>query len=169
MTTFPLLTPNEINFDLGTPNSSEVATFAGPVRFRHSSRINKHTLQLVFQGLSQSQVNQLRQHYRESDGTHLYFEAPLAIWGGLSVVNASSLYRYASTPDEDHQGTHYNVSISLKILDGITTLLVLNCGGAELPLPYAFTAVGFSGFAPFILNAGGSTPTLLLQGRGASQ
>jgi type II secretory pathway pseudopilin PulG len=169
MEAFPALTPNEIGFDLGTPNISEVATFAGPVRFRHSQRINNHALQLVFRGISQAQVNQLRQHYSDAGGTHRYFELPVAAWGGLTVVNNSSLYRYASTPEEDHQGLYYNVSISLKIVDGVTTLFILSCGGAAQPTPYAFTSTAFTGYAPFILNAGGATPTLILQGRGASQ
>lgn len=169
MTTFPAFTPNTINFDLGQSNVSEVETFAGPIRFRHSGRINGHTLQITYVGLNQSNVDALRTHYYASQGTHNTFTVPATIWGGLSVVQSSSVYRYLGPPEEKHTGIHYDVTISLRVTDGLDFVLVLN-GGVALPQNVEpFQSFAFTGNAPFILNAGGSTPTYILQGRGASQ
>jgi len=171
MTTFPSLVPNQISFDAGRSNISEVSTYAGPVRFRHSQRVNGHTLQLTFRGLSQAAADSIRNHYSDNQGTHGYFEVPAGIWGGLTVVNSDSLYRYTSPPEEQHTGLHYNVSISLRVIDGVTLLYILDCGGATLPANSTFLSFAFSGTAPFILDSNGASPapTLLLDGTGATQ
>lgn len=169
MTTFPELTPNAIDFDLGQSNVSEVETLAGPIRFRHSGRTNGHELQITYVGLSQANVDALRDHYFNSQGTHNTFEVPAAIWGGLSVVSAGSVYRYLGPPQEEHTGIHYNVSVSLRVTDGIDLVSILNGGAALQPAVAPFESFAFTGNAPFILNAGGSSPIYILQGRGASQ
>lgn len=171
MTIFPSLVPNEISFDSGKSNISEVATFAGPVRFRHSQRVNGHELRLTFRGLSQTAVESIRDHFIQNQGTHGYFAVPTALWGGLTVVNADSTYRYTAPPEEDHTGLHYNVSISLRVIDGVTLLYILDGGGASLPAVTPFISFAFSGNAPFILDCNGASPapTLLLDGSGAAQ
>jgi hypothetical protein len=169
MTTFPTLTPNAINFDLGQSNVSEVETFAGPIRFRHSGRINGHEVQITYVGLNQADVDALRDHYFLSQGTHNTFQVPAAIWGNLSVVAPNSVYRYLGPPQEEHTGLHYNVSLSLRVTDGFDLVSILNCGAALQPAVAPFTSFAFTGNAPFILNAGGDSPTYVLQGRGASQ
>jgi hypothetical protein len=171
MTTFPSLVPNEINFDSGKSNISEVATFAGPVRFRHSQRVNGHELRLAYRGLNQAAVDSIRAHFAENQGTHGHFAVPAVLWGGLSVVNEDSVYRYINSPEEDHTGLHYNVSISLRIIDGVTLRFILDCGGAVLPPVAPFKSFVFSGNEPFILDCNGAspTPTLLLDGSGAAQ
>jgi hypothetical protein len=171
MTDFPAIVPNEIQFDLGQHNISEVSTFAGPLRFRHSPRVNRHTLQLTYRGLSQQDVGRIRQHYIDTLGTQLQFELPTSLWGGISPVNSASVYRYASPPQEQHTGFHYDVTISLRITDGITLLYILDCGGAVQPSPTTFQAGVFVGTAPFILDCNGANPaaTLVLNGGGATQ
>lgn len=171
MTAFPTLVPNEIGFDMGRANISEVSTFAGPVRFRHSKAVNNQVLRIVYRGLSQTQVETLRQHYYENQASLSYFTVPAAIWGGLTVVSTSSLYRYASPPQEEHAGLYYNVSFSLRVIDGINLLYILDGGGAQLPTTTAFSSFAFIGYQPFILDGDGAsvTATLVLQGGGASQ
>jgi len=170
MTIFPQLTPNEISFDMGRSNISEVATFAGPIRFRHSQRVNGHELQLTYRGLSQSDVEELRTHYINNQGTHGYFTVPVTTWGGLSVVNSNSLYRYISSPTEEHTGLHYNVNVALRTIDGILLIYLLDGGGASQPAVAAFSSFAFNGNAPFILDCNGVSvaPTLLLESSGAS-
>jgi hypothetical protein len=169
MSDYPAIVANAADFDLGRSNITEVGTFAGPVRFRHTSRINGYTLRLRYFGLQQSQVDQLRQHYNDNQGFHRTFEVPTSIWGGLSVVSSDSKYRYQSAPREEHAGLYYNVSIDLRITDGVNLSLILFCGGAAQPAVAPFQSFVLTGNAPFILNASGDDPTLLLQGRGASQ
>lgn len=171
MTIFPTLVPNEIGFDMGRANISEVSTFAGPVRFRHSKAVNNQVLRIVYRGLNQTQVTILRQHYYENQASLSYFTAPADIWGGLTVVSPSSLYRYASAPEEEHTGLHYNVSFSLRVIDGISLSYILDGGTATLPTTTAFTSFAFTGYQPFTLNGATAsvTATLVLQGGGASQ
>jgi hypothetical protein len=169
MTTFPAIAPNSIGYDLGQLNLSEVATVAGPVRFRHSMQTNGYTLNLNYVGLAQSQVNQIRQHYDDSDGIHRYFDVPAVVWGNNSPVGTDSLYRYVEPPQEEHLGIYTNVTVSLRVLIGLNLLYVLSGGGASQPSTAAFYSFAFTGTSPFILNAGGANPTLTLQGRGASQ
>ena len=171
MAIFPTIVPNEISFDHGQHNLSEVSTFAGPIRFRHSARVNRHTLQLTYRGLTQAQVDEIRSHYIGSDGTHRQFDIPSSIWGGLQVVDTAALYRYAAPPQEEHTGLHYNVSVSLRIIDGLLLLFILDCGGATQPALNSFTSLIFTGTAPFILDCNGANPTatLLLQGGTAQQ
>jgi hypothetical protein len=171
MTVFPTLVPNEIGFDMGRANISEVSTFAGPVRFRHSKAVNNQNLRVVYRGLSQAQVETLRQHYFDNQASLTYFTVPAAIWGGVTVVSSSSLYRYASPLQEEQLGLYYNVSFSLLVIDGVSLLYVLDGGNAVVPPTTPFMSFAFAGYQPFTLNCGGAsvTATLVLQGGGASQ
>jgi len=169
MTTFPAIAPNTIGYDLGQLNLSEVATVAGPIRFRHSMQTNGYILNLSYVGLTQSQVNLLRQHYDDNDGSHRYFDVPAIVWGNNSPVRSDSLYRYFEPPQEEHFGIYTNVAVSLRVLLGLNLLYILSGGGASLPATAAFSSFAFTGYSPFTLNAGGANPTLTLQGRGASQ
>lgn len=152
MATFPELVPNEINFDMGQSNISEVETFAGPIRFRHSQRISGHALQLTYRGLSLADIQKIRDHYTDSGGTHFYFDLPTSIWGGVSLVADSSVYRYTAPPQEEHTGLHYNATVSLRIVDGLLLLYILNGNTATQPAVSAFTSFALTGNQPFILN-----------------
>ena len=169
MTAYPAIVPDRISYDFGELNISEESTLAGPVRFRHSMQTNGYSLQLTYQNLRQAQVNQIREHYFQSDGTHRQFTVPDAIWGGSNVVSPDSLYRYNDPPGEQHLGVYFNVTVNLRVIAGVNLLWIFNCGGAAQPAVAPFQSFVLTGNAPFILNAGGDDPTLLLQGRGASQ
>ncbi len=169
MADFPRIAPNEINFDAGVSNISEVSTFAGPIRFRHSNRINGHTLQLTYRGLSQTQIEAIRNHYVASDGVLRRFNVPSDLWGGLAVVPETAEYRYLEPPQEEHLGLYYNITISLKILEGSVIYFILDCDDATLPVAFAFSSIPFVGTAPFILDCedAGPAPALILEGGGA--
>jgi len=171
MTVFPTLVPNEIGFDMGRANISEVSTFAGPIRFRHSKAVNNQVLRIVYRGLTQAQVETLRQHYLGVQAAFEYFTVPTEIWGGLTVVSPSSLYRYASAPEEEHTGLHYNVSFSLRVIDGVNLSYILDNGTADVRVTTPFTSFAFTGYQPFRLDCATAsvTATLILQGGGASQ
>jgi hypothetical protein len=163
------LIPDRIAFDLGVQNATEESTFAGPVRFRHSMQTNGYSLSLTYENLRQSEVDTLRTHYFQSQGVHGYFLVPSAVWGSSNPVSTDSLYRYSEPPAEEHFGVYFNVTVNLRIIAGINFLYILEGNGAAQPAVAPFTSDILTGNAPFILDAGGVDPTLLLQGRGASQ
>lgn len=169
MTAYPAIIPDQISYDLGQLNISEQPTLAGPVRFRHSMQTNGYELQLTYESLTQSQVDQIRDHYFDSDGSHRLFEVPPEIWGGSNVVSLDSLYRYSSSPTEEHLGVFFNVAVNLRVIAGVNLLYVLDGGAAAQPAVAAFSSFILVGNAPFIIDAGGASPTLLFDCRGASQ
>jgi hypothetical protein len=170
MADYPSLIPNSISFDLGQLNVSETATQDRvPVRFRHSQLVSGHTLNISYVGLSQAQIDSLRTHFYNENGTHNYFNVPASIWGGLTAVDANALYRYAAPPQEDHQGLYYNATVQLRVTLGAVLLYILNGGGATAPAISGFASFAFNGYAPFILDGEDATPspTLYLNGGGA--
>jgi hypothetical protein len=153
MSTFPTLIPNSISFDQGRPNVSEYSVFgAGPIRFRHTQYINGQNLQLRYTGLSQTQIQSIRTHYQSVGGIHGEFSVPIAVWGGTNVASGASQYRYAETPQEEHTGINYNVTVSLRVLRGVLLSFILDGGPATLPAEEAVNEYVFSGTAPFILD-----------------
>jgi len=177
MADFPALVPNAIEFDLGQMNVSEQRTIgSGPIRFRHSLRTTGYDLTLTYNALTQAQVESLRTHYNNVDGTFNAFNVPDSIWGGLTVAASTSTYKYSGPPEEVHTGLYYQVQVGLRVLYGINLLYDLQCGGATQSTitATAFTSFAFQGFAPFILNAGAANPaspaaTLILECKGADR
>lgn len=172
MITFPSLEPDNISYSLGAMNVSEEPTVnSGPIRFRHSLKVSGHSLQLQFASRRESDVELIRQHYSDNDGSHRYFDLPVIVWGGAVVVAGDSVYRYESPPEEEHLGVFFNVTVALRVIAGVFTLYILQGGGASQPAVTAFTSFVFNGNQPFILNGQGVSPvpTLILQGGGASQ
>ena len=81
------------------------------------------------------------------------FEIPISLFGGANVVTASSIFRYTSTPMEEHIGMQlYNLTVQIEAIEGIDTLFTLNAGGASLPAETSFDSIVFSGTEPFTLN-----------------
>ena len=164
MTTFPSLVPNEISYGQGESNISEYNSFGlGPIRFRHSKYINSQNLNLTYRGLSQASVELIRQHYIDVGGTHGSFAAPSSIWGGVNLPQIDSLYRYADTPTEEHTGLHYNVNITLRLLQGVLPQLTLD--GGDRNLFYGeeeeVNTFGLSGTGPFLLVGSSSDAATL--------
>lgn len=169
MSTFPALKPISINYDLGYLNISEVATVGGgPIRFKHSSNVNGYSVSLVYTNLTKEQLLLIRNHFNENSGTHGYFDAPIDIWGGTTIVAADAVYRYLERPAETHKIVYFDITVKLRIIDGNSILYILAGNTATQPAVAAFASLAFNGNAPFILNAGGSNPTLHLKGGGAS-
>lgn len=170
MTTFPELCPSSIEFDLGQANISEEATYAGPIRFRHSARINNQVLRLRYEYLDQTEIGQLRAHFYENQSSINRFDLPIAIWGGLTVVPSTALCNYLAPFEEEQLGTRYNVTVELRIVDSIISLYILQCGSTATRDVEAVTTFAFVGYAPFILDGEDAsvTATLVLNGGGAS-
>jgi len=160
MATFPDLAPDEIGYDLGDLNISEAATVAsGPVRFRHSLRNNGHILQMTFNNRIESDAVLIRTHWNQSSGVHGYFEAPATLWGDADqVVPTNSIYRYASIPQERQKGVYFDITVSLRVLQGWVLDFYLDGGPAAAPIVAAFENIAFTGNSPFELLASDATP-----------
>tara|TARA_R110002012_G_C11638053_1_gene610398 strand:+ start:1129 stop:1656 length:528 start_codon:yes stop_codon:yes gene_type:complete len=174
MSTFPSLIPNSINFDFGAPQISEYSSFGvGPIRFRHTNFINGQTFSLKYQGLDQASIELLRTHYSHNSGTAGEFSVPISVVGGVNAVNSTSIYRYTTTPTEEHIGfQRYNVTVSIRAIEGVLIQFVLVGEPAQLGGLVAFDNYVFSGTAPFILDAVDADPalpiSLILEAGGAS-
>tara|TARA_B100000035_G_scaffold221461_1_gene190200 strand:- start:636 stop:1142 length:507 start_codon:yes stop_codon:yes gene_type:complete len=165
MTTFPSLVPNAISLNHGLPQISEYEAFGiGPVRFRHNNYVNGQEFQLVYQALDQDSIELIRTHYRDNNGTSGQFDIPASVLALLNTTDSSSRYRYAETPTEEHIGLQrYNVTISVKAVEGLLLQFTLNGGPATLPAEEAFDEFVFTGTMPFILNGfTASQATLIL-------
>lgn len=159
MADYPTLHPDSITFDHGQPQVSEYTAFGvGPIRFRNNNFVNGQNFTLEYRFIQQSSVDLIRDHYIESQGTAGEFSVPAAIFGGIGVTDSSSLYRYVDTPEEEHFGVYFNLTVSLQAVEGIEMKFVLDGGPAILPAEEAFSKFVFDGTAPFILN--GSDPSL---------
>lgn len=160
MPTFPSLAPDQVSYDLGDLNISEASTVAsGPVRFRHSLKNNGHSLQLTFRDRLESDVELIRTHWNESDGSHGYFEVPTTVWGEAdNVVATDALYRYASPPEETQKGVYFDVTVTFRILEGWDLDIALSGGAAAERLVEAFENIAFTGYSPFNLLAYDADP-----------
>ena len=160
MPSFPSIAPDEISYDLGDLNISEATTVAsGPVRFRHSLRNKGHGLQLVFRNRVESDVDLIRTHWNESDGSHGYFQVPAAIWGDASsTVATDALYRYSAPPEEEQKGVYFDVTVAFRILEGWDLNIILSGGTAQERLAEAFENIAFTGYSPFNLLAYDADP-----------
>ena len=160
MPSFPSIAADEISYDLGDLNISEATTVAsGPIRFRHSLKNNGHELQLVFRNRVESDVDLIRTHWNDSDGTHEFFEVPSTVWGDASgVVATDALYRYSAPPEEDQKGVYFDITVSFKILDGWNLLIILSGGPAAERTVEAFENIAFTGYSPFNLLAYDADP-----------
>ena len=159
MTVFPTIYPTSISFDHGRAQVTEYRSFGvGPVRFRNANTINGQTFTFEFSGLDQASVDLIRDHYVQNKGTAGQFSIPTAILGGLNLADSSSVFRYVQTPDEQHYGIYFDVSVTLEALTGIELFFVLDGGPATVPAEEAFSKLVFDGTAPFKLQ--GSTSAL---------
>lgn len=175
MADFPSLYADSISYDIGALNISEEATIgAGPIRFRHSLRTTGGRVSMSYTNLTLAEVQQIRDHWVGSDGTHRYFAVPVAVWGGAPVGEGTSVFRYDEPPEEEQFGVFFNVTVTLRMLFGVSLLYVLYGGAATLTAVAAFQSFAFTGNAPFILDGNAADPedpaaTLILKGGGADQ
>lgn len=166
MSDFPTLYPNSITFTHGVPQVSEYTSFGvGPIRFRNTDFVNGQTFTFTYESVQQTVVDQIRNHYNAVMGTAGTFSVPTALFGGVSITDSASEYRYVDTPQEEHFGVYFNLTLTIQAISGIQATFVLDAGDATLPAEQPFNKYVFNGTEPFTLN--GSTPalaTLLLNG-----
>lgn len=159
MTDFPTIYPSSISFDHGRPQVSEYTAFGvGPIRFRNNNYVNSQTLTLEYTYIQQTEIDAIRDHYNGNQGTAGEFLVPISVLGGIGITDSTTLYRYLETPNEEHFGVYFNLTVTLQAVEGIELLFTLDGGPAVLPSEESFSKLVFDGTAPFILN--GSTSAL---------
>jgi hypothetical protein len=127
--TFPALIPSGRRFTPGTFPHTNIPTMAGlSARVRHGDvRINQ-TVALEFIALTESQMLEILDHYRDREGRFLSFDLPEDIWSGTATPewftpdNYRWLYRNPPQVEEIPTGTqsdpsiHFNVSVELEAI-----------------------------------------------------
>ena len=166
MSSFPTIYPDSISFNYGTPQVSEYTAFGlGPIRFRNNNFVNGQTFTLEYLHLQQASVDLIRNHYFRNSGSAGNFEVPIAILGSVGVTDLSSRYRYVETPQEEHFGVYFNITVTLQALEGIEMEFNLDGGSTTVPPEETVDKFVFSGTGPFILNGSpASQATLIVNG-----
>jgi hypothetical protein len=120
MSEFPELRPDRRSYNFGVfPFATESDIAGGSVRFLHGDSAIRLTMQLSYEGISQAEATELRDHYRGQQGSHIDFQLPDVIWAGHSsvdnIVPAGQHWRYGAELEEDHVsgGTLINVTATL--------------------------------------------------------
>ena len=119
MATFPALEPATRSYDAGRfPVTVASVLGSAPVRFRHGTIAAGHVLRLGFVHLTAAEASLIRTHYRVQRGSYLAFDLSTEAWRGHSsmtdLVPSTTLWRYASAPQETHaSGGLYDVTVEL--------------------------------------------------------
>jgi hypothetical protein len=116
---YPELTPNFRQYNIGSyPVTTDKNYGMVPVRFLHGSIRSAITLDLIYENLTQIEIDLIRDHYRDAKGSFFFFQLPSAIWAGHSLSSnialLDTLWKYSSQPEESQKtGGYVDVTVSL--------------------------------------------------------
>ena len=103
MATFPALEPDSRQLGYGDfPQTTFEGVSGVDVRFRHSTDRIGQILTLGYQLLTESEAQQIFDHYETQQGELIEFDLPSAVWLGYSAVPVSASdynWRYVAPPD----------------------------------------------------------------------
>lgn len=119
MATFPSLAPRTRSLTLGDiPQQVYTGSSGGDVRFKQGSAFIAQQLTLGYEYLTESEAQQILDHYANQQGTLIPFNLSVDVWGGYStppVSSASYQWRYAASPNvEVASPKHYNLTIEME-------------------------------------------------------
>lgn len=125
MATYPALTPNGRNLSFGNyPQLEYVGTSGVSTRFLQGTLRVGQRLTLVYNSLSETDINQIYSHYDGQQGTLLSFTLPAAVWAGYSSVPISAVdyeWRYAAPLTIGTSGVNrFTVTVELESVSVIT-------------------------------------------------
>jgi len=99
---FPSLTPSVRVFSPGVlPVVEKVAASGAFSGFRRGNRTKNQTLSLTFNNLTEANVNLIKNHYIDRNGTFDIFFLNSSVWSGYTTPPAplvGTAWRYASAP-----------------------------------------------------------------------
>jgi hypothetical protein len=121
MATFPSLAPQSRSLILGDiPQQFYAGTNGNDVRFKQGSSYIAQQLNLGYEYLTESEAQQILDHYAGQQGSLIPFDLSAAVWAGYTTPPVSSLsyqWRYMSTPDVGIASPkRYNLSIELQTI-----------------------------------------------------
>lgn len=101
--TFPALVPSARTFSPGNiPQSNQISLAGAVSSFRRGNRRTGQTLTLSYTNLTEAQVNLIRAHYIDRQGTFDIFFLPAEVWNGYTTppigLLSSYAWRYAGSP-----------------------------------------------------------------------
>ena len=101
--TFPALTPSTRTYTPGEMPSVNHVTQNGAVTgFRRANRIAGQKLSLGFTNLTETQLNLIKDHYIDRNGSFDIFFLPADVWNGYVVppvgLFSDTAWRYANSP-----------------------------------------------------------------------
>ena len=119
MATFPALAPRTRSLTLGDiPQQVYSGSSGGDVRFKQGSSYIAQQLTLGYEYLTESEAQQILDHYAGQQGSLLPFDLSAAVWGGYTTPPVSSVayqWRYIASPDiEIASPKRYNLNIELE-------------------------------------------------------
>lgn len=119
MATFPSLAPRTRSLTLGDiPQQVYTGSSGGDVRFKQGSSYIAQQLTLGYEYLTESEAQELLDHYAGQQGSLIPFDVSAAVWGGYTtppVSSASYQWRYTASPDvEIASPRRYNLNIELE-------------------------------------------------------
>ena len=131
--TFPALVPSSRTYSPGDiPQARQVSQSGVATGFRRGNRRTNQTLSLSFTNLTEAQVDLIKAHYVDRQGSFDIFFLPSEIWSGYSTPPVSLLsdyaWRYSSPPTVtdgivgrwgvDVELVSYAIDLSDLIIDG---------------------------------------------------
>ena len=119
MAIFPSLAPRTRSLTLGDiPQQVYTGSSGGDVRFKQGSSYIAQQLTLGYEYITESEAQQILDHYAGQQGSLIPFDLSAAVWGGYTtppVSSASYQWRYTGSPDvEIASPKRYNLSIELE-------------------------------------------------------
>jgi hypothetical protein len=119
MASFPAVRPSIRRYGFGLfPVTTETGFGGGSVRFLHGDTSYGINLELIYETISESRTQQIRDHYRGQHGGARSFLLPNVIWAGHSspdnIVPLGTAWVYAAEPAETHlSGLLFDVTVRL--------------------------------------------------------
>ncbi|MAB58867.1 MAG: hypothetical protein CL524_15175 [Aequorivita sp.] len=101
--TFPSLVPSVRSFTPGNiPQTNQTSLNGIVTGFRRGNRRTQQTLSLSFTNLNETQVNLIKSHYIDRQGTFDIFQLPSEVWSGYTTPPIPLLsdyaWRYSAAP-----------------------------------------------------------------------
>ena len=121
MANFPSLRPRTRALTLGDiPQQQYIGTSGGEVRFKQGTSYIAQRLTIGYELITESESQQIIDHYAGQQGSLLPFDLPAVIWDGYTTAPVSSVsyqWRYTGPFTVDIAAPRrYNITIELETI-----------------------------------------------------